>query len=79
MVTKEKLKWIQKNLRYGDRKTIAQLVTADYTEVVAIITGTLWGEHGQEVIDATEKFLNDRIDREQKEKQKYSQKIKSNV
>jgi hypothetical protein len=78
MITPEKLSWIKKNLRYGDRMKINDLVPeASYTEVAAILQGLLWGEHGEIVINVATEFINKRLAKEKEESEKYSDLLSS--
>lgn len=73
MVTAEKLTWIKANLRRGDKKKINDLFPGvDYFVVVAVLNGRLWGEHGENITNATVKYLKERIKREEEEKAEYS-------
>lgn len=73
MVTSEKLTWIQQNLRRGDKKVISKKTKADYSVVIDILKGKLWGEHGEMVVVTAEKLINRRIKKETREREKYKQ------
>lgn len=72
MVTSEKLTWIQQNLRRGDKKIISQKAKCDYSVVIDILKGKLWGEHGESVMAMAEKLITKRIKKEQREREKYT-------
>jgi len=72
MVTSEKLTWIQQNLRRGDKKTISEKANADYSVVIDILKGKLWGEHGELVVAVAEKLIIRRIKKENREREKYT-------
>ena len=76
-ITKERLKWLQKNKEYGEvSATVKKMNDAGqditYTEALAIINGTLWGAWGKLFTDALESLILERINSVKAEKEKYT-------
>lgn len=72
MVTSEKLTWLKQNLKRGERTAISNNTGVEYSVVIDIIKGKLWGEHGGTVIDAAEKMIISRQKREERERKKFA-------
>lgn len=71
MITEERLKHINENLRFGDKKKIAVATKVNQSTVENILYGKSYGEFGDIVTNEAEKLIKKRNAKLKKEKAIY--------
>lgn len=72
MITKERLKFINDNLRHGDKKAIEKKTKVSHDTVCNILYGKCYGYFGDVVTKCAENIIKARNKKLLKEKKTYS-------
>lgn len=72
----EQLKYIRKNIRYGDKRLISSELGLPYSTIESVLKGKYLGENGQLIIDFTVKMLAERIATSKKKAQEIKSSLK---
>ncbi len=77
MAVSERIKYIQAHRNKGDIKSVSDELSLKYNTVRDIIFGKMLGANGEKVLKKMESIIENRIKRQEKERVKYTEKLKN--